>query len=571
MNGLAERAIPFGERARVRFRAEHVIIALVAAAAVYLALVPLGFLAWRTFFDGGSFSLDAVRDAYDTFGLSELAANSLVFATASTALGVALGTALAYIVVRTDAPWKPFLFAVALVPIAVPGVLYTIAWIFLASPRTGTLNALLEPLFGPETFNVFSLGGMVLVEALRLVPLVFLLMYAGFRSLDPALEESALVGGARTRSVLRRVTLPVVLPALSAAVLVAAIRALEAFEVPALLGIPAGVWVFTSRIWRAVGEYPSNLAAAGAYALPLLLLTGIGVLVHGWITRRGRRFETVTGKGFRPRSIPLGRWRWPVLGLVIVYFVVSFVLPMLALVYVSTQPYYAPISTESLSRGTFENYSAVLTDSLVLEGLKNSELLSAVTATVVMLVMAVCAWLVLRTRLPGRRLLDHVTFVPIAVPGLVLGVALLFVYLRAPIPVYGTLWILLIAYVTIAMPYGMRYASVSMSQIARELEESAAVSGAGWFQSFRRVLLPLLAPGLLAGWVYILVISLRELSSSLMLYSPGNEVLPVVVWERFESGAFPEVATLGVLMTVVLVILVAGAHRLSTRIGVRAA
>jgi iron(III) transport system permease protein len=145
------------------------------------------------------------------------------------------------------------------------------------------------------------------------------------------------------------------------------------------------------------------------------------------------------------------------------------------------------------------------------------------------------------------------------------------VYLRAPIPVYGTLWILLIAYVTIAMPYGMRYASVSMSQIAGELEESAAVSGAGWFQTFRRVLLPLLAPGLLAGWVYILVISLRELSSSLILYSPGNEVLPVVVWEQFESGKFPEVATLGVLMTIVLVVLVAGAHRLSTRIGVRAA
>ena len=269
--------------------------------------------------------------------------------------------------------------------------------------------------------------------------------------------------------------------------------------------------------------------------------------------------------------MPLGRWRWPILGAVCVYFVVSFVLPMLALVYVSTQPYYTPVSAESLSRATFDNYGTVLTDGLVLEGLKNSIMLSAGTATVVMLVMAVCAWLVLRTRLPGRRLLDHVTFVPIAVPGLVLGVALLFVYLRAPIPVYGTLWILLIAYVTIAMPYGMRYASVSMSQIAGELEESAAVSGAGWFQTFRRVLLPLLAPGLLAGWVYILVISLRELSSSLILYSPGNEVLPVVVWEQFESGKFPEVATLGVLMTVVLVVLVAGAHRLSTRIGVRAA
>jgi iron(III) transport system permease protein len=328
--------------------------------------------------------------------------------------------------------------------------------------------------------------------------------------------------------------------------------------------------VFTSRIWRAVSEYPSSLAAAGAYALPLLLLTALGVFLHARITRRGRRFETVTGKGFRPRSIPLGRWRWPIIGLITAYFVVSFVLPMLSLVYVSTQPYYSPVSGESLSRATLDNYDAVLSDGSVLEGLKNSLLLSAGTATAVMLLMAVCAWLVLRTRLPGRRLLDHVTFVPIAIPGLVLGVALLFVYLRAPIPVYGTLWILLIAYVTNAMPYGMRYASVSMSQIGKELEESAAVSGAGWLQSFRRVLLPLLAPGLLAGWVYILVISLRELSSSLILYSPGNEVLPVVIWERFESGEFPEVATLGVLMTVVLVVLVTGAHRLSTRVGIRA-
>jgi iron(III) transport system permease protein len=411
---------------------------------------------------------------------------------------------------------------------------------------------------------------MVLVEALRLAPLVFLLMYAAFRSLDPALEESALVSGARARSVLGRVTLPVVLPALSAAVLVAAIRALEAFEVPALLGIPAGIWVFTSRIWRAVNEYPASLGEAGAYAIPLLLLTAVGVLIHSRVTRRGRRFETVTGKGFRPRPMPLGRWRWPVISLVVVYFAISFVLPMLALVYVSTQPYYTPVSAESLGRATLDNYTAVLTDGSVLEALKNSLLLAGGTATAVMLVMAICAWLVLRTKLPGRRLLDQVTFVPIAVPGLVLGVSLLFVYLRAPIPVYGTLWLLFIAYFTNAMPYGMRYASVSMSQIGRELEESATVSGAGWIQSFRRVLLPLLAPGLLAGWIYILVISLRELSSSLILYSPGNEVLPVVVWERFESGEFAEVAALGVAMTVVLVALVAGAHRLSTKMGVRA-
>jgi iron(III) transport system permease protein len=269
--------------------------------------------------------------------------------------------------------------------------------------------------------------------------------------------------------------------------------------------------------------------------------------------------------------IPLGRWRWPVAGAVLLYFALSFALPVLALLYVSTQPYYARLSGDSLSRATLDHYGSVLTDGSVLGALKNSVVLAAGTATAVMLLMAACAWLVLRTRLPGRRLLDHVTFFPIVIPGLVLGVALLFVYLRSPIPIYGTLWILFVAYFTNAMPYGMRFASVSMAQIGKELEESAAVSGAGWVQTFRRVLVPLLVPGLLAGWIFVAVISLRELSSSLLLYSPGNEVLPVVIWERYETGQFAEVAAIGVLMTVVLVALVAAAHRLSSRMGVRSA
>ncbi len=267
--------------------------------------------------------------------------------------------------------------------------------------------------------------------------------------------------------------------------------------------------------------------------------------------------------------MPLGRWRYPVTGLVLGYFGISFVLPFLALLFVSTQPYYAALSRSSLSRASLAAYKDVFSDPVVLTSVKNSLVLAIGVATVAMLIMAVLAWVVLRTRLRGRRLLDHLTFVPIAVPGLVLGIALLVVYLRVPIAIYGTLWILFIAYFTRAMPYGMRYASVSMTQIGRELEESAAVSGAGWLHIFRRILLPLLIPGLVAGWLHIFLISLRELSSSLLLYSPGNEVLPVVLWHWYEDGRFTKVAALGVLTSIAFVLVALAAQRFSARVGVR--
>lgn len=531
--------------------------------------MPLGYLLWHTFVNDGQLTLDSFREAYGTYGLGSMLASSAVFAAGSSALAIVTGTLLAYLVMRTDVPGRAFLFAAALAPVVVPGLLYTIAWIFLASPRTGALNRLLEPVLGPGTFDVFSMGGMIVAEGLHLAPLVFLLMVAAFRSIDPALEESALVAGARLPTLLRRVTFPLARPALLAAVLIVGVRAVESFEVPALLGIPGGIWVFTSRIWRALGEHPLDLGEAGAYAVVLLAMTTLGVVAAGRLTGRSRRFETLTGRRSAQRRIPLGRWRPAALVFVSAYVLVAVVLPLLALVYASTQPHYRALSLESLSGATLDNYASVLTDSQMLRSLGNSVLLAVGTATAVTLATAVVAWLVVRARVPGGSLLDSLVFLPIAVPGIVLGVALLAVYLRLPLPVYGTLWILLIAYFTRFMPYGMRYASSSMTQIARELEESAATCGARWWQAFRRVLLPLALPGLAAGWITVVVFSLRELSSSILLYSPGNEVLAITIWEQYENGQFTELAALGVLMVIGLVCLVTISYRLAGRAGLR--
>jgi iron(III) transport system permease protein len=558
-------------RGRRVLRPEQPILAAAILVIAYLALVPLVYLLWRTFIKDGQPTLDFFRAAYSTYGLGEMLQNSLWFAFGSTVVAVSLGTVLAYLVVRTDLPAKPLFFAAALVPLVIPGVLYSIAWIWLASPRSGALNSALEPIFGPAALDIFSLGGMIAVEGLHLAPLVFLLMAAAFRSLDPALEESARMSGAGIVSTFLRVTLPLVWPALSASILIISVRAIEAFEVPALIGLPDGTWVFTSRIWRSLSAYPPDFGQAGAYSLTLLALTAGGVLLHLRFSRRARSYQTVTGKGFRPSPVPLGRWRWAVASASAAYLAIAALLPMLILVYVSLQPFYSSPSLDGLRSMTFEQYASTLENEQTLRAFENSLLLGVGSATAVMLCMAVAAWVVVRTETRGRWLIDALAFLPIAIPGLVLGVALLFVYLRIPIPVYGTLWILFIAYFTRYMPYGMRTASISMVQIARELEESAHASGASWWQTFRRIIAPLLVPGLVAGWIYILIVSLRELSSSILLYSPGDEVLAIAIFEQYENGRFPEVAALGVLMVLVISALTALAYRLGARVGVREA
>jgi len=547
-----------------------VIVVLVIAAVTYIALVPFGFLLWQTFVRDGNVTLERFREAYSSIGLAEMALNSIVFAVGSAVLAISLGTLLAYLIVRTDVPFKPLMFAASLVPLIIPGILHTISWIFLASPQIGILNLhLIQPLTGGHSLNVFSLPGMIVVEGLHLAPLVFLLMVAAFRSMDPSLEESAIMSGARLRTVFRRVTVPLARPALYAAILIIVVRALESFEVPALLGLNGGVWVFTSRIWHVLKDKPPSYGEAGAYSMSLLILTSIGIFWHSRLAKRARAFQTVTGKGFRPRPVQLGAWRWPATGLILVYFLVAAVLPLLVLMYASTQRFYSPPTRDTLSHMTLQPYRDVIHADRAIIAVKNSVILGLGAATVVMLIMAIAAWIVVRTQLPGRWVIDNLSFLPLAIPGLVLGVGLLFVYLRVPVHIYGSLWILFMAYLTRYMPYGMRYASTSMYQIGRELEESAMTSGAGWFQTFRRVILPLLVPGLVAGWIYILIVSVRELSSTIILYSPGNEVLSILIWEMNQNGEFPQLAALGTMMVGALIVLVSVAYKLGARIGVR--
>jgi iron(III) transport system permease protein len=567
----AGRVGAVASKARRLLSPQGILVATAVIIVGYLAVVPLWYLLHDTFTGSAGLSFKAFERAYGGDSQAgQMMLNSMLFALGSAALALVTGTALAYIQVRTNVPFKGLLFAASLVPLIVPGILYSASWIFLGDPSIGLINTLFfEPLFGVSPINVFTVWGMVWVQGLHLAPVAFLLMVAAFRAMDPSLEESAAMSGASRITVIKRITVPLLRPALIAAALLMFVQSLESFEVPGLLGLQNGIYVFTSRIYFVLRAYPIDYGAAGAYAIGLLAIAAFGVLFVGWLQRNARNFQTVTGKAFRPQPIDLGRAR-PLVGTAVVgYFFLTVVLPVGVLVYASLLKFYAAPSMQAIKTMTLDNYAHVLQMPLATTALKNSLVLGLGSATAVMVLTTIAAWVVVRTKAPGRRLLDVLAFTPIVIPGLVLGLALSFVYLRLPLPIYGTLLILLISYCTRYLPYGMRFASTAMTQMSRELEESAMVCGASWLQTFRRVLVPLASSGILAGWVYILIVSFRELSSTILLYSPGTEVLSVLIWEQFENGQFTTLAAIGVFMVAILVVMVSVAYRLGARVGLQ--
>jgi iron(III) transport system permease protein len=405
-------------------------------------------------------------------------------------------------------------------------------------------------------FDIYSVGGMIWVDGLHYSPMAFLLMSAAFRALDPSLEEAATMSGAGVLQVARRVTLRLTWPAVCATFLILFVRAVESFEVPALLGLPAGIQVFTSSIYQAMHRYPSQVGLASTYAVTLLVITSVGVYFVSRFSGHGSRYATVTGKGFRPRRVDIGVWRWVATAIVLIYVLLIVVLPFSVLLWSSVQRFYVVPSRQALGELTLEPYRAMLAHPGLGQTVVNSLLLSFGSATIVMLLTSVIGWVVVRTRVRGRWLLDGVASLPMAFPGLVLGLSIMVFYLHLDIGVYGTLWILLVAYVTRFVPYGLRYSTISMLQIHHELIESSALSGASWITTFRRVILPLLKPGLAAGWIYVMIVSMRELSTSILLYSPDTRVISVVIWELWENGQYAQLSALGVLFIAGLFVLV---------------
>ena len=555
------------------------VIVVSVAVVAYLALVPLGFLLWQSFFTPqtaatpAQFTLENYRVAFSSLDTLRLFTNSVLFATGTSLLAFIIGTLLAWMSERTNTPLRTLFYALAIIPLIIPNILFTVSWILLASPKIGIVNLVLQKWLDTDFVfvDIYSMWGMIWVDGLHYSPMAFLLMTAAFRSMDPALEESAMMSGASVLQTAWRITLKLAWPAVFATVLILFVRSIESFEVPALLGLPVGIQVYTSSIYQAINQYPSQVGLASSYAVTLLLITMTGVYFQSRLSREGSRYSTVTGKGFRPRPMDLGRWRFLTAAVFVGYVAVTVALPFLVLLWSSLQKFYSVPSVAALQHLTLDPYRFILNYPSFGASVWNSLLLSVGCATAIMLVTSVICWIVVKTRLRGRWLLDNLASLPLAYPGLVLGLAIMVFYLNVDIGIYGTIWIMFVAYVTRFLPYGMRYNTTSMLQIHKELEESAAMSGASWGTIFRRIILPLLKPGLMAGWIYIVIVSVRELSSSILLYSPGTEVVAIVIWELWQNGQYVELSALGVMFIVALFVLVMLAQLAGRRFGIREA
>ena len=545
--------------------AARLIPALGAVLAVGLVGVPLAMLVYASlrgpadflpFEDGAHFTLDNLRGLIsDPSLVTRILPDTLLFVAGTVCLTTALAFALAWLIERTDLPGSNVWFALVVAPLLVPVPVIAIAWIMLFGPNAGWANQFIRALMGMSgegPLNVFSMGGLIACQSVVSAPFVFLQVCAALRGMSPALEEAAAMSGAGTLTAFRRITLPVLLPGLLAPIILVTLVTFEQFELPLIIGLPAKVNIFAFRIYTELNPASGlpNYGAACAISLPVLLLGVFALLLYNRATQRAERFVTVTGKATAQRRLALGHWKLPAISLLCAYVAIAALLPLLTLIWTSLFG-YAPPGRVTLAQANIEPYRNFLTDPALWRALGNTLVVATLSALLVSALGGLIAWTVARSALPGRRALDMLSFMSLGIPAVIAGLAVMVLYLSLPIGVYGTIWILVIAY-SYRLATTTRLARSGLMQIHRELEEAAEMSGARWLATQWRILMPLLAPALGSAFLVAFIVALREFTIPFILYSSENVVLPVMVWQLFQNGEPARSAALGVMMIAVI-------------------
>lgn len=496
---------------------------------------------------------------------------TLAFACASTAISFSLGGFLSWALDRTNTPLSRLISLLLVGRIIVPGILIVVSWILLASPNIGILNAWVFNVFGVRNFfNIYSFWGMVWVQSLEMVPLTYLLLSGANQAMDPRLEEASIMTGASIWRTLRKITLPLSWPAIAAALLLLFITTIESFEVPLLMGGRANVTVYTTEIYRRSATAPTDWGLAATYAIALLFFCSLLLSVYFWMVRHSERYQTITGKDFKPRRSNLGKWRYLTCAISLLIVFLTTGIPFLMMLYVSFLTMYQPPSAAAFASMSLVNYERLFSNpQYAVYPLINSTIVGIVTASVVVLTVAAISYCVHKTNFRGRKILDYLAFASISVPSVTLGAAFLWFYLLVPLPVIGTLLIIILALITKFMPVALRFTSASMMKVHPELEEAALVSGASSFKNFFRIFLPLIKAGVLAAWFWVMVHAFRELTIALMLSGSDNRTAAVVIFDLWGTGRFTQLAAFGVIMFLILIVLVGLSNLVSRRFGVK--
>ncbi|MEP4379178.1 MAG: iron ABC transporter permease [Alphaproteobacteria bacterium] len=576
----SEALSPTRERSRLnnRLRAmvtqENIITFIVAIIVAGAVIVPLAVLfvssfkvldplGWDTTWGFGNY-VEMFTDRI----IPKAFVNTLIISSGSTILATFLGVSLAWINARTNCPGRDYLEPYNLIPFFLSPFVGAIAWHNLGEPQTGLLNNLARDVLGIEgaIINIDNIWGVIWVTGIFFAPLVYLFVVGSLRRMDPSLEDSARTTGAGLVRTTMTVTLPLVMPGILSGAIIVFVTSAGEFGVPFKLSAPYGWETLTTQIFsKAVGDDANHfLGAAMSMALGIITVFLI------WIQQRyiaPRSFTTVTGKGFRPNVLDLGPWRWVAFGYNLMFIAVAVVLPIVCLIIVSLHPVWtgkivwADITTINYVKTLFWWRPEAI--SAATNGIGNSLILAFGGASIAMVMALVISYMIHRTKGFGVRMLDFLSVVPIGFPGIVLAMGVLVTYIQTPI--YATLWILMLAYITRFFPYGQRNISSIMLAISEELDQSSRMAGASWFTTLWRITIPLLKPGLFAGWILLFIIFLRELSISIILFTTGTETLSVGVYYLTNFENEPLTAALSMAQTVLLLIAIYAFRRFAGR------
>jgi iron(III) transport system permease protein len=566
-----------GEKWERVFTSRNIIVVLSIAFVAFLAAVPLFFLLWNSFkpatpghladFTLNNFTLAHFRAAYSTPETFVYLGNTLLFAVGAMAVALLFGGSIAFLVERTNVPFRNVIYGLMFIPLIMPGMLKAIAWILLLSPSVGLLNTIWKSFgFAEPLFNAYTIPAMWWVEGLSMSSLSFFLLGAAFRSMDPSLEEAAFTSWANRPTTLFRITFRLMAPALAAVGLLMFVRGLESLDVPLIMGAGRGLMVYSTQIFVVLRVMPEpQYGQAFVYSLLLIVLAFAGLMLYQRVLARSEKYATVTGKGYRPRLMNLGKWR-PMAGAFILFFIFAgFVLPLLVLLWASFLPYFQFPSREALSQVSLSNYRELFDRRDFLLMIRNTAFLAGIVSVGGMLLATVVSWIVLRLKPRGGRVLDVLAFLPMAIPAVAMAFSFMIVFLYWRVGIYGTIWIMVLAYVIRFLPTATRFTHSGVSQIHKELEDAAATSGAGFVTVMRRILIPLILPTLVSGGLYIFILASKVFEMAAILYTPDTLIFSVYIWQLWTYGSTPLVGALAVLLALILFVLTVVSRRLAQR------
>jgi len=542
---------------------------IVGAPAAMVALMSL-----RTGFpgEGGPLTLVNFIRVYTDLSTYNVLLNTLLFATGTVVVTLIFTVPLVWLLMRTDLPFKRTTYVLLTLGILIPVFLRTIAWILLLSPRIGLVNQWASQIFGLDhpLVSLYNLPGMAFIQGVSFVPGAFFMLAAAYRTMDPALEEAAYTAGVSKLRTFFWINIPITLPAIAAVMVYLFMTAIAVFEVPAIIGLPARILVLSSLIYTSTNP-PTGLpeyGVAGAYGGVMLLVGLVLAYFYVHLVRQGKKYTVITGRGYRPREIALGRWKWPAMAFVMLYLSMEVFIPFLVLLWTSLLPYLQLPSAAALSSISLKNYRTIPDYTGALPFINTAILMVAVPFCA-MLLSVLVSWVVIRSQVSFRGILDTVAFLPHAMPSILLAVGLGYLGLayRNIFPFYGTIVIIIIAHTINWIAYGTRTTNSVMIQVHRELEEAGKVAGVSTPRVFLRIVLPLVAAGVFNSGIWISMLSYREVTMALTLYSRKNTVISTVVWQFWGSGWVPEVSALGVIL-VIFAVIVVGALRIGfSRVG----